>query len=74
MQHSLKFMRLEAEDKIPLPVTLTWNITADKRTGLKDTNPETEGRDTAEQGKNSQPLKYVRISVVLKKLEPNLRS
>lgn len=67
-------MRLEAEDKIPLPVTLTWNITADKRTGQKDTNPETEGRDTAEQGKNSQPLKYVRISVVLKKLEPNLRS
>lgn len=43
-------MRLEAEDKIPLPVTLTWNSTADKRTGLSDTKPETGGRNTAELG------------------------
>lgn len=45
-------MRLEAEDKIPLPVTLTWNITADKRTGLRDSNPGTGGRNTAELGTN----------------------
>lgn len=64
-------MRLEDEDRIPLPVTLTWNITAEKRTGLRDTNPETGGRDTAEQGTNNQSLKYIRISVVLKKLELN---
>lgn len=67
-------MRLEAEDKIPLPVTLTWNITADKRTRLRGTNPETGGRDTAEQDTNNQSLKYISISVVFKKLELNLRN
>lgn len=66
-------MRLEGEDKIPLPVTLTWNITADKRTRLRNTNPQ-RGRDTAEQGTNGQSVKYIQISGALKKLELNLRS
>lgn len=51
-------MRLEGEDKIPLPVTLTWNITADKRTRLRNTNPQRRGRDTAEQGTNGQSVTY----------------
>lgn len=41
---------------------------------LRGINPETGGGDTAEQGANSQSLKYLRISVALKKLQLNVRS
>lgn len=67
-------MRLEAEDKIPLPVTLTWNYYSWQENQAEGHKPSNRRQGHCRTGTNSQSLKYLKISVVPKKLELNLRS